>query len=69
MYCVSSLFLARSSSAAVGPAAASLAISCAISVSSSATSTPGRALAMTTKQFAISVPNWKAFTVVAFWAS
>ena len=54
---ISSLFLARSSSAGVGPVAASRAISRRDPSRSRRATTPGRALAITTKQPAISVPR------------
>ena len=55
---------ARASSAGVGPVLASRAISSETTFSISSSDTPGRAVAMTANQLAISDDAWNAWTAV-----
>ncbi len=55
---------ARASSAGVGPVFASFAISSETTFSISSSETPGRAVAITANQLAISEEFWNAWTAV-----
>ena len=61
--------LARASSAAVGPVFPSRAISSLTTFSISSSEAPGRAVAMTPNQPAISEEFWNACTAVQSWRS